>query len=402
MRFPFKDRRIPAALAITFLFVLAWLWWRPAAIETVAVENRAIRETLQVTGRIATRDRVSLAAQVTGNVARLPVDEGDAVKAGQVLLVIDNPEIAAALRQADAALQEAGARLARIRDIDRPVTRADAEQARIAFEQARRQVQNLEPLLAAKTVGTEAFRNAQETRDLAEQRLEAARLRAEGLSAGGREWQLAEAELARAAAARDVARARLDWLTLRAPADGRIVARYVDPGAPVQPGAPLLDFAPQADREVRVDVDERFLDLLQPGQPVAVLADAWPDTLARGSVRRIAPKVDAARGSAEVRVTLADAPGWLREDLTVSVEILVGEKAATPVLPVTAVIDLNSRPWAWCVREAHLERCDLRVGLRDARQVEVLAGAAPGTEVIAAADRRLQEGARVRTRRAAP
>lgn len=399
---PLTDRRLLATGALALLLLLGWLWWRPAAIETVLVENRAIRESLQVTGRVATRDRVELAAQLAGTVGRLPVDEGDAVTAGQVLLVIDNPEIAAAARQADAALREAGARLARIREIDRPLARAEAEQARIAFEQASRQVRNLEPLVAAKTVGAEAFRNAQENRDLAEQRHRAAGLRAEGLADGGREWQVAEAELAQADAARGVARARLDWLTLRATADGRIVARHVDPGAPVQPGSPLLDFAPRADREVRVDVDERFLDLLRPGQPVAVLADAWPDAPARGTVRRVAPRVDAARGSVEVRVTLSDTPDWLREDLTVSVEILVGEKAAAPVMPVGAVQDLNSRPWAWCVRDSRLARCDLRTGLRDARYVEVLAGAGPGTEVAAAGDPRWQEGTRIRTRRTTP
>lgn len=398
---PLTDRRLLAAGALVLLILLAWWWWRPAAIDTVVVENRAIRETLQVTGRVATRDRIALAAQVPGTVGRVAVEEGDKVTAGQLLVVIDNPEIAAGARQAEAALRQAEARLARIREIDRPVALAEAERARIEFEQARRQVENLEPLLAAQTVGAEQFRTAQETRDLAAQRQATAALRAQGLEAGGRDWKLAEAELAQAAAARDVARARQDWLTVRAPAGGRIIARHVDPGAPVQTASALLDFAPENDAEVRVDVDERFLDLLRTAQPVAVIADAWPDARAAGRVRHIAPRVDAARGSVEVRIALEETPDWLREDLTVSVEILVGEKSAAPVLPVSAVLDQNSRPWAWCVREQRLKRCELTIGLHDAEHVEVLAGADAGTEVVAVADRTLKDGARVRTRQLA-
>ncbi|MFP5383442.1 MAG: efflux RND transporter periplasmic adaptor subunit [Gammaproteobacteria bacterium] len=398
---PLTDRRLLAAGALFLLLLVAWLWWRPAAVDTVVVENRAIRETLQVTGRVATRDRIALAAQVPGTVGRVAVEEGAEVTAGQVLLVIDNPEIAAGARQAEAALRQAEARLARIREIDRPVARAEAERARIEFEQARRQVENLEPLRAAQTVGAEQFRTTQETRDLAAQRQATAALRAQGLEAGGRDWKLAEAELAQAAAARDVARARQDWLTVRAPAAGRIIARHVDPGAPVQTASALLDFAPEKDTEVRVDVDERFLDLLRTGQAVAVIADAWPDARAAGRVRHIAPRVDAARGSVELRIALEETPDWLREDLTVSVEILVSEKPAAPVLPVGAVLDQNSRPWAWCVQEQRLRRCELAVGLHDAQHVEVLAGAAAGTEVVAVADRTLKDGTRVRTRRLA-
>lgn len=391
-----KDRRVQAGIVVA-VAVAGWLLLRPAVVDVVTVTPQAIRETLQLTGRVATRDRATLAAQVSGTVLRVPVEEGDKVKAGQVLLLIDNPEIGAATRQADATLAQAEARLAKLRDIDRPTAQADAERAQIESEQAERQVKNLEPLVASQTVSAEQYRAAKETLALRQSAARSAQLRAQSLD-GGRDWKLAEADRAQAGATRAVALARQSYTTVRAPADGLIVGREVDPGAPVQVGTPLLSFAPTGATEIVIDVDERFLDLLKLQQAVKVVADAFPGQAFDGTVGRIAPRVDAARGSVEVHVSIPAPPAWLREDMTASVEILVGEKQDVPVLPVSALIDLNSKPWAWCVTDGRLVRCDLKLGLRDDMRAEILAGAAPGTVVVANANKALVTGKRVRTR----
>lgn len=391
-----KDRRFLAALVFAAI-VAGWLLLRPARVDVVTVTPQSIRETLLLTGRVATRDRATLAAQVSGTVLRVAVEEGEKVKAGQVLLLIDNPELGAATRQADAALAQAEARLAKLRDIDRPTAQAEAERAQIESEQAERQVMNLEPLQAAQTVSAEQYKAAKETLALKQSAARSALLRARSID-GGRDWKLAEADLAQANAARAVAQARQSYTTVRAPADGMIVGREVDPGAPVQAGTPLLTFAPVGATEIVIDVDERFLDMLKLQQPVKVVADAFPDQAFDGTVGRIAPRIDPARGSVAVRVAIAKPPAWLREDMTASVEILVGEKKDVPVLPVSALIDLNSKPWAWCVADGLLARCELKLGLRDDTRAEILAGAAPGTVVVAHANKALAAGKRVRTR----
>jgi HlyD family secretion protein len=392
-----KDRRIQIAVAGAVVLA-GWLLWPSAAIDAIRLDAGPIRETLQLTGRVVTRDRVMLASQVVGTVTHVNVDAGSAVKAGQVLIGLENPETAAAAREADAGLAQAEARLARLRDIDRPTAAADEERARIELGQAERQVRNLESLQAAQSVSTEQLLAARESLQLQSQQYDTARLRTQGLSEQGRDWKLALATVAQAGAARDVARARLGWLTVRAPADGLIVARQTEPGALVQQGQALLEFVPRSDAEVVIDVDERFLDMLREKQAVMLVADAYPEVRLEGSVARIAPRIDAERGTVEAHVLITRPPDWLREDMTTSVEILVGEKPSVTVVPVAAVMDQNSRPWVWCVENGTVKRCDLRLGLRDALNAEVLAGATAGTVVIAQANKALKAGTRVRVR----
>lgn len=388
-----RDRRYIAAAVVAVAALGYWLA-RPPAVEVVAVAPQAIRETLQLTGRIATRDRANLAAQVAGTVARVAVEEGDAVRAGQLLVAIDNPELAAALHQAEASLAQAVARQQRLRDIEAPTAQAEAERAAIEREQAARQLDNLLALEPSGAVGTEQVRAARETLALKEKSAQTAQLRARSL-AGGRDRELGEADVAQARAAAAVARARLAWTQVRAPADGVVVGRDIDPGAAVQPGTALLAFAPRASREVRVNADERFLSMLREGQPVGVVADAYPAEPFRGTIARLSPRVDAARGALDVRIALPEPPAWLREDMTVSVEILVGENAQAPVLPLSAIHDAAAGAWAWCLDEGRVRRCNLRLGLRDAQRAQVLDGAPPGTWVVNDG-RTLADGDRVR------
>lgn len=389
-----KDRRLLAGLFAALVLAGAWLA-RPPAVTVVQVTPQAIREALQLTGRVETRHRATLSSLASGTVTRVTVEAGDAVQAGQLLALVSNPETEAALAQSDAALAQAEARRARLRDVERPTARADADNAALARDQAARQLQNLEPLQASQAVSAEQYRAARETLARAERDAQSAALRAQSLD-GGRDWKLAEADVAQAAAARSVAAARQSQLRIVAPASGVIIARDIDPGAAVQAGTPLFLLAPRgAAAEIHVDVDERFLGLVSVGQPVTVIADAFPAQPLAAQVARIAPRVDADRGAIDVRIALASPPPWLREDMTVSVEILVGEKPAAPVLPLAAVRDLDSRPWAWCVQDDRARRCELTLGLRDEQRVEVLGGVPDGVAVVTDT-RTLTENARVR------
>jgi len=283
--------------------------------------------------------------------------------------------------QASASLAQAEARRARLRDVDRLTARADADNAALAREQAARQWHNIQALHAAGSVSEEQWLAAREALQRAERDAAAAALRAASLD-GGRDARLADAEVAQANAARALALARQSQLRVVAPAAGRIVRRLAEPGMAVQAGTPLLEFAPDAAPEVRIDVDERFLGRLRDGQPVTVLADAFPQSPLAGLVSRLAPRVDAERGAIDVRVRLQSPPPWLREDMTVSVEILVGENPAAQVLPLTALRDLDSRPWAWCVQDGRVRRCEPQLGLRDAQFAEVLGGIPAGARVV--------------------
>jgi HlyD family secretion protein len=116
-----------AALAIALLAARAFLVGK--AVPTVAVTRETITETVISSGRIITPERVELGAELVGNVARRLVDEGDTVRAGQILAELDASELRAAAEQAASSLAEAEARLEQLRQVSRPVADQNLIQA---------------------------------------------------------------------------------------------------------------------------------------------------------------------------------------------------------------------------------------------------------------------------------
>lgn len=169
----------------------------------------------------------------------------------------------------------------------------------------------------------------------------------------GTDVQQAQAQVAQAQAATQAAQARLDQATLRAPSAARVLARSVEPGQIVQPGEVLMTLALDGAVHITAQVDERFLDQLRVGQPAAVVADAFARQRMAARVLSIAPSVDAQRGSIEVKLALdVAAPDFLREDMTVSVEVETARVQQALALPLSALRAGASPPPCGCWKTA--------------------------------------------------
>jgi HlyD family secretion protein len=190
----------------------------------------------------------------------------------------------------------------------------------------------------------------------------------------------------------DVAQARLAQTRILAPTAARVLARHVEPGQIVQAGKSLLSLALAGPTQLVAAVDERFLAQLQLGQRADVIADAFPQQRFSARVSALAPAIDPQRGAVEVRLDLEGAPPlFLREDLTVSVEVETGRREQALVLPLTALREGDA---VWVVDDGRLQSRPVRLGLRTLQSVEVLQGLAAG-EQVALGDA-AQPGQRVR------
>jgi HlyD family secretion protein len=184
-----------------------------------------------------------------------------------------------------------------------------------------------------------------------------------------------------------------------------VLLRTVEPGQIVQPGRALMALALAGPTQLSAQVDERFLDQLRPDQTAAVVADAFPTQRFMARVLSIAPAVDAQRGAIEVRFALVEAaPAYLREDMTLSVEVETARRDSALVLPLAALRDGATRApgdtgaaGRVLVRaEGRAQARDVRLGLRTLDAVEVLEGLAAGDEVLLGGA--LEAGQRVRGR----
>jgi HlyD family secretion protein len=145
-----------------------------------------------------------------------------------------------------------------------------------------------------------------------------------------------------------------------------------------------------------LQIDEKNLGLLAVGQSALASADAYPDQRFSATLTYINPAVDISRASVEVKLTSLDPPAYLRQDMTVSVDIEVDRRASAVSVPVLAVHDLaTATPWVLLVRNGRARALSVHIGLRAGSRVEILDGLSSGDLVIpVAAD--LRAGQRLR------
>jgi HlyD family secretion protein len=233
---------------------------------------------------------------------------------------------------------------------------------------------------------------AEEAETVARAATDRARLAADAASAGSTVEQQLREQLA-------AARAQRAKAVIRAGTAGTVLTRNVEPGDLVQPGRVLFEIARGGSTEIEVPVDEKSLAALAVGQLAECIADAWPERPFRATVNYIAPGVDATRGTVTIRLGVDPPPDYLRQDMTVTVNVETGRRDRALVVPNDALLQQpDGTRVVLAVRQGRLTRVPVRLGLRSLAMSEVVDGVAAGDEVLAgaAALADLSEGDRVR------
>ena len=366
-------------------------------VETHQATRSDLVQTVVASGRIMTPQRASVGAVITGRVVRIPVQEGQSVKRGDVLIELDDEDERASVAQARGAVAQAEARVRQLREVGLPAAEQALIQAQANLTQARRQHERAKELKAKGFVSQAALDDAQRNLDVAESQLSAAMLQVATNRPAGSDFAVAQTALAQARANLGVAQAKLDQTVIRAPVDGTLIARNVEPGNVVQPGKELMVLAPAGETQVVVQIDEKNLAQLKLGQQALASADAFPKERFAAELVYINPGIDALRGSVEVKLRVPKPPDYLRQDMTISVDIEVARSAATVVVPADAVRDANSaQPWVLAVDGWRARRRAVKLGLKGDGRIEVLEGVAPGDRLISTANGTVREGQRVR------
>ena len=374
------------SIAVVVLAVVAGLGWRalrPQPVALVTATETALVQTLVFSGRVAAPIRVELGATVTGRVVEVGVREGDAVSRGDALASLESVELLAQLDQMRAALRLAEARLAGQRELAAPTTDAALEQARATLDTAQREARRSRELFERGYVSQARVDETDRALRVAQAQLKAARAGAQANVGQGTESRQARLRVDEARAAVGLARARLAQTRLLAPADGRIVSRHVDPGQIVQPGRALFVFAQAGPTQLVGQADEKFLAQLAVGQPVRVLADAFPQQPFDARIGRIAPGIDAQRGTVEVKLDVPVPPDFLREDMTLSMQVTTGRRERALLLPAPAVVGPGIDAKVRRLVDGRVLEQSVRTGLRTLERVEIVEGLSAGDAVLA-------------------
>jgi RND family efflux transporter MFP subunit len=334
---------------------------------------------LDATGYVTARREATVSAQMTGKVTEVLFDEGDRVKQGQVIARLDDTAQKAALAQAQAQLQSARALL----------TEDEAQLAQNVRDRARN-----EDLVKRNLVSQQALEQARTQVDTQSALVESQR----------RQIELADANVRSA-------QVQLDYCTVRAPFSGVVIAKAAQVGEIVSPlsaggGFTRTGIGTLVDMdslEIEVDVNEAYINRVEPGQPVESVLNAYPDWRIPSHVIAIIPTADRSKATVKVRIGFDVKDARIVPDMGVRVSF--EEKAAAGaaaqqrprgvLVPAGALRKDGSEDVVYVLKDRHAQRRAVTLGAASGDSHVVLGGLSPGESVIVDAPAGIRDAAAV-------
>lgn len=351
---------------------------KPAVIKAhVAVAKISRRPFIyEAVGTITARTASILSSKLMGTVMEIRVKEGDYVKKGEILVVLDKRQVSAGLTQAEAALAEASRAEASARSA-REATRARADLSRATYERYLL-------LMKEESASQQEFDEVEARHRQAEASLSQTEAM---LEAAGYRVQQAEAAVA-------AARISKKDTAIRAPYDGRVTAKMVNVGDLASPGTPFVTLEKEGVYCADLVLPERHIQSVSLDQKVQVTIPALNEKLLEGRIGRIVPTADQKSRSFLVKVALPEEKS-IRSGMFARVKIPVGE-AGMLMIPSSAIVNRGQLSGIYKVDDKQIARFRLiRTGRTMGDSVEVVSGLKEGDRYVVSPFPKLVDGAQV-------
>lgn len=314
----------------------------PIAVEAASARQARTSSDIRAVGSLQSDETVQIASEIAGRIAEIPFKEGQPVKAGDVIVKLDDALVKAEVTDTNARLKL-------------------------------------------------AQQNDERTRTLVQRGAATVKTRDEAVSS-----------LDIATAAAELARTRLDKHTLRAPFAGIAGVRRVSVGAYVAVGSPIVNIEKLDTLKVDFKVPELFLTGIKVGQPIEVAIDAVPGRVFMGEIYAINPMIDVNGRALEVRARLDNPDMILRPGLFARITIKSLAEREVTLVPESAVVPRGGDAFVFRVENGQAVESRVKLGERKDAEVEILEGLAPTATVITAGQQKVRNGSNVEVVSAKP
>ena len=308
---------------------------RAVTVEMAEVTASELASSVRAVGTLEAEASATLRAEVPGQIIAVHFDEGQPLEKGAPLYSVEATVLEAEVNEA----------------------RANAERSEAALKRA-------DELFAKQLISGTDYDAAR-----ANYNVDVARLRS--------------------------SRARLSKTVIKAPFDGFVGIRRINIGDYATIGQQLVDVVQLDPLRVAFSVPETLLPKVQPGQPVSVFVDAYPDETFTGKITAVAPKTDVQGHSLEVRASLPNTELKLRPGLFVRIDVSLGVKQDAIVIPEQAIWPLGQEKIVYVVEDGQAFQRTVRIGERKPGAVEILNGLEAGEVIVTAGQMKLFDGASV-------
>jgi RND family efflux transporter MFP subunit len=303
----------------------------PVPIKIGKVKQVHDHEIITASGTVTSPDAPSsLAFLVSGKVMRVGPREGDYVKKGAVLAVIDQMDYSLSVQAAAAQAALSQASLDKAKNPARP---EQLEQTRISYERSEDEYRRMKMLYDSKSLAPNDFLKYKAAYDSAKQQYEQAKF-------GGQKEDKDQAKAAfeQAAAHERMARKQLSDATLRAPFDGYISKRDVEPGDMAAAGRPVFEMVRLDPVEVSVGIPETDVVMVKPGQKVEIEVPALPHEIFMGVVRVVNVSADPASRTYLTKIAVANPKRRLLVGMVAEARIIGDKMVDIATLPADAIV----------------------------------------------------------------
>jgi membrane fusion protein (multidrug efflux system) len=351
---------------------------RAIPITTGRAEARSVQRTVETSGSLLAWEEVQARSEQPGMIARLRVDLGDRVGAGDVLADYNRREFELAVDQARAAVQSAEAQLKRMRDT-LAALEADVARAQSQHEWAKSELERNQTLFKRELIAQRDVDNARNNLNVAAAQLTAAKVAAAQHPDAVRQ---AEADVRQREAALGIAEKRLRDTTIRAPIAGLIAKRHLNAGEYIKENTAVFTLVVSHPLKYTGTVPERFAPELRPGQAARLYVDAYPNRPFEGTVLRVAPAVDIGTRTLAIEARVPNADGALRPGSFAKGGVLTRQDPGAVFVPADAVVYIAGINKVFVVAEGRARERRVKPGERQGTWVEITEGVTPG-EVVA-------------------
>lgn len=392
---------------------------KPISVAEVKLETGGSSQgdtVLSASGYVVAHHKIAVGAKVMGRVAWIGVEKGDKVQQGQVLVRLEDSDFRAQSNQARANLAAAQARLDQLRTGSRPQEKlkdkAGVLQAEATLRNAEAEYERTETLYRAGVSSKAELDRAIAQRDTARALLEAARQASAMTDMGPRveEIRAADAQVRQMKAALDYAETQLAATEIKAPVSGTVLQRIVERGEMVSPSAfgesgartSVVALADLNDLQIELDISQIDFARLKMGQRAEIVPEAFPNLKYTGFIAEIAPEANRAKATVQVKVKVDNPDEQLRPEMNARVNFLgeaqpaQGKSSPRVLVPKAAVVRRDGSAFVFVIKGNKVEQRSIRLGDEAGDFYYVFEGLSGGESTATTGAEKLRDGDRVK------